>query len=377
MIAEIEKALGDDFNGVVSIKTAGETIERTYGYRDIANEIPNNPQTRFGIASGSKAFTAVAILKLIDQGRLSLNSTLGETLPDIDLGRIDPNITVEQLLTHTSGVGDYFDEEVMDDYAELWHDIPNYRIRSSADYPPLLTDKPMAFEPGAEFAYNNSGYVLLGLIIEAITGEPFDKFINEVVFQPAGMADSGYFELDKLPRNCAIGYVFADADDHGDEDDHGDGTDDAVGRNDADDEEATDWHTNIYSIEAKGSGAGGGFTTASDMAKFWDALLGGQLLSTASLEKMLSPQHQDGIESYGTGVWLAALTDDETGEVRYEPWLQGSDPGVSFISSVDRNTGTTITVISNTSDDVWHAETFAFPVTEDDDEDSNDNDEQP
>ena len=370
MITEIENVLGDDFNGVVSIKTASETIERAYGYRDIANEIPNNPQTRFGSASGSKAFTAVAILKLIDQGRLSLNSTLGEKLPDIDLGRIDPNITVEQLLMHTSGVGDYFDEEVMDDYAELWQDIPNYRIRSSADYPPLLNDKPMASEPGTEFAYSNSGYVLLGMIIEAVTGKPFDKFINEVVFAPAGMADSWYFELDKLPRNCAIGYVFAnnakdakdaDADDHGDGNDDGGTDDDAVGSNGADDEETSaDWHTNIYSIEAKGSGAGGGFTTTGDMAKFWDSLLGGQLLSAASLTKMLTPQHQDDIESYGAGVWLAELTDDETGEMRYEPWLQGSDPGVSFISSVNRNTGTTLTVISNTGDDVWHPETFAF-----------------
>lgn len=103
-------------------------LEHTSGFADLPNEIPNTIDTRFASASAGKVFVAVGILQLIDRGRLSLSDTLGKLL-DIELNGIDPEVTVEQLLTHTSGVPDYFDESVMNEYEELWLDFPNYRNR--------------------------------------------------------------------------------------------------------------------------------------------------------------------------------------------------------------------------------------------------------
>ncbi len=120
----------------------------------------------------------------------------------MDFKEIDPNITVSQLLTHTSGIPDYFDESKMDNYADLWRDYPNYKIRESKDLIPLFINKPMMYRPGEKFQYNNTGFVVLRLIIEAITSMGFDKYLEENVFVPRGMANTGYFELDtqKQPK---------------------------------------------------------------------------------------------------------------------------------------------------------------------------------
>ena len=133
------------------------------GFADLANEIPNTIDTRFATASAGKAFVAVGILRLIEAGRLSLDDTIGNLL-DFDLHGNDPGVTVRQLLNHTSGVPDYFDESVMEDYEELWVDFPNYKIRRNSDLLPLFIEKPMMYPKGERFQYNNSGYVMLALI---------------------------------------------------------------------------------------------------------------------------------------------------------------------------------------------------------------------
>ena len=204
-------------------------IERiSQGYADLANQVPNKVHTRFGTASAGKAFVAVGIMQLIEQGKLRFDSTIGELL-DYDLKQIDPQITVEQLLNHTSGIPDYFDEYVMDEYEELWVDFPNYRVRKSVDLLPLFIDKPMMYPRGAKFQYNNTGFVVLGLIIERVAGVvSFDQYLEERVFKPADMLDTGYFELDRLPAHCANGYIF--------------------------DVQHNEYYTNIYSIEPKGTG---------------------------------------------------------------------------------------------------------------------------
>ena len=310
------------FRGCVLIRRNGETLlQVNQGMRDRSNELPNAMNTRFPTASAGKAFVAVAILQLIEQGRLDFEDTLGELLP-YDLGRIDPDVTVRQLLCHTSGVPDYFDESVMDDYAELWADFPNYRIRRNSDLFPLFFDKPMLYAPGERFQYNNSGYVMLGAIIEQLTGLPFDEHLQSAVFDPAGMTDTGYFELDRLPGNCANAYIW--------------------------DEARQEYYTNIFSVDAKGTGCGGAYTTVGDAAKFWDALYGGVLLSDAFVEMMTCIQAEAQWEDpYGFGLWLKRR--DEA----LLPYFTGCDPGVSFISMRDPLTGLEITAVSNYGDDVW------------------------
>ena len=171
-----------DFRGnAYIVKNKEVLLNYSGGFADLVNEIPNMIVTRFASASMSKTFVAVGILQLIEEEKLKFEDTIGAIL-DFDLKHIDPCVTVRQLLNHTSGVPDYFDESVMDDYEALWTDYPNYRIRHNRDMLPLFIDKPMMYNRGEKFQYNNSGYVLLAMIIEMITGRDFDVYLKQNVF---------------------------------------------------------------------------------------------------------------------------------------------------------------------------------------------------
>lgn len=319
---KFENVIDKEFRGAISINKNKESIfQNAYGYADLPNEIHNEINTRFATASAGKVFVAVGILKLVEEEKLSLDDTIGG-LVDFDLNKIDKNITVKQLLNHTSGIPDYFDESIMDEYDELWIDFPNYKIRKSSDLLPLFIDKPMMYGPGDRFKYNNSGFVVLGLIIEKVTGLPFDTYLKEQIFDPCGMLDTGYYELDRLPARCANAYIF--------------------------DEVRKEFYTNIYSVDVKGTGAGGAFTTVLDIDKFWENLIDGKLVSKSMVEQMLTVQSSDDDTFYGYGIWLAKNDED-----RYIPYFQGSDPGVSFISSYDIKNKTSITIASNFGDNVW------------------------
>lgn len=286
------------------------------GLASITYDFLNRNDTKYGVASMGKIFTAVGILLLRDAGKLSLDDPIGMYL-DFDAEAIDARTTIKSLLIHQSTVPDYFDEEVMDDYAELWQTVPNYTIRTSADLLPLFIHKE-ARDAEAGFAYNNSGYVLLGLILEAITKQTFSDFIQEQVFMPCEMHDSGYYELDRLPYNTAAAYIKI--------------------------AEET-YISNIYSIDVKGTGAGGVFTTVEDMERFWDALFAGKVLAEKTVQEMIEPHsREDDIDYYGYGVWLR-----KQGDV-YIPYLQGFDPGISCLSIYNPKTQAQVTVISNFDD---------------------------
>jgi CubicO group peptidase (beta-lactamase class C family) len=316
----IENLIENDFNGVVSVSKNGKSLFKTaYGYADLPNKRPNQTDTKFGTASAGKAFVAVGIMKLVEEGRISLTDKIGDLL-GFDLKAISKDITVEQLLNHTSGIPDYFDEYVMDDYAELWAESPSYNFRRSSDLVPLFIDKPMMYTPGEKFQYNNTGYVVLGLIIEEVTGTPFDNYLSGVVFEPCDMKNTGYYELDRLPANCANAYIH--------------------------DEEKDEYYTNIFSIEAKGSGAGGCFTTVDDVERFWTRLFEGVIVSKNAVKEMTSLQAENPEEeqAYGFGFWLG-------GDGNNIPFFQGADPGVSFMTSYCD--GNFICAVSNFGDDVW------------------------
>lgn len=217
----------------------------------------------------------MGILKLIEEGRLSLDTRLGDAV-DFALHKIDPNVTVAQLLTHTSSVPDYFDESVMEEYNELWIDYPCYKICRSTDLPPLFIHKPMMSPRGERFQYNNTGFVLLGLIMERATGMLFDEYLKAALFTPCGMADTGDYETDRLPGNCAYAYMWDKA--------HG------------------ELCTNIFTVDVKGTGAGGAFTTAQDMDRFWRSLYAGKVLSREMLTRAASVQSGCGQERCGYGL---------------------------------------------------------------------------
>ncbi len=318
----LQNRVDADFQGCISIRQ-GKTVlfQEARGYSDLPNQTPNTAETRFATASAGKVFVAVGILQLIEKGQLHFEDTIG-TLLAMDWRQIDPGITVRQLLTHTSGIPDYFDESVMDEYAELWRDYPNYKIRSNADLLPLFLEKPMLYPKGERFQYNNTGFVVLGLILEKVSGVPFDVFLMEHVFLPAGMNSTGYYELDRLPARCANSYIW--------------------------DETRQEYYTNIYSVDVKGTGAGGAFTTVGDIERFWSALLSHRLLSQEMTLQMLSRHSGAGNSNYGYGIWLK-----KDGENGYSPYFQGSDPGVSFVSAFLPRQGISITMVSNFGNDVW------------------------
>lgn len=329
MKEKIQLLIPENFSGCVLITKGAQTLfEGAYGFADMANERRNTLCTRFPTASAGKAFVAAGILRLAEEGKLSLDASIGECLP-LDWGAIDASITVRELLTHTSGIPDYFDESVMDDYAGLWRDFPNYRIRSSRDLLPLFLHKPMAFPRGERFQYNNAGFVVLGLLIEQSTGLAFDTYLREAVFAPCGMKDTGYFELDRLPARCANAYCF--------------------------DAQRSEYYTNIYSVDAKGTGAGGAFTTVLDVRRFWEGLYGGRILSPETLAEMTSLHAGDGKEFYGYGIWLERSPEGLT------PYFEGLDPGVSFLSKRYRD-GTIVTAVSNLEQNVWQLSREITPV---------------
>lgn len=318
--------IDSNFRGnIYVVQDSNILIEHVSGLADLANEIPNTIETKFASASAGKVFVAVAILQLIEQGKLNFEDTLGKLL-DINLYDIDVDVTVEQLLNHTSGVPDYFDESIMDEYEELWFEYPNYRIRHNNDLFPLFINKPMMYPKGKKFQYNNSGYVLLAAIIEKITGMYFDKYLQTNIFDVCDMTGTGYFELDRLPPKCANSYIYC--------------------------ADTNDFRTNIFSVDAKGTGAGGAFITIKDIVNFWSNLLNGKLISKEFLSKMLSKQSGDGKDAeegyYGYGVWI--LDNPYGKDLAY---FQGCDPGVSFISEYNPNNGMISVLVSNYGDNVW------------------------
>jgi CubicO group peptidase (beta-lactamase class C family) len=291
-----------DFSGVVFLQKENKNLlHSAHGFSNRSESITNKVETRFGIASGCKLFTAIGICQLVESGKLSFETRVNSLLDNI-FPHFHESVSVHHLLTHTSGIPDYFDEEIMEDFEDLWIERPMYHMSKPEDFLPLFQHLPMKFQPGEKFHYNNAGYILLGLIIERVSGIPFTQYVEEKVFTPTQMSDSGYFSLDQLPVQTALGYI-----------DYEDGT----------------WKTNSYSIPIKGGADGGAFITAPDMCKLWYALMNGELLSKGMLSKMTAPwvQVNDKGGFYGYGLWIQKKSNEV-----FKFHVMGYDPGVSFAS---------------------------------------------
>jgi CubicO group peptidase (beta-lactamase class C family) len=324
LIQQLETTAAEqDFSGVISITERGNTFfEGAYGYANRSDRIKNQVNTRFGIASGTKGFTALAIGKLIQEGKLSLDTKALECV-SMPVPNVSSNVTIQHLLTHTSGIGDYYDEEEVENYEEFFVEIPWYNIKGPKDYLPLFK-KPMKFTPGEHFSYCNGGFILLGVIIEEVSGLPYQQYVEEHIFAPCGMTDSGYFAMNALPERTAYGYIKTE----------------------------TGWKTNIYNLPIVGASDGGAFTTVGDMQKFWQALFAEKVLKHDLLELFLKPYQRAESEGehvyYGHGFWSYYVPDREP--ILY---LEGCDAGVSFRSQIMRSQDLIITMISNTIGGIW------------------------
>jgi len=199
-----------DFSGVFSVRKEKDKIfEKSCGYMNQSLQIQNNIHTKFGIASGTKIFTAVAICKLIEMEKLHLNDKVLDLL-EFSFPNFNKVISVMNLLNHTSGVPDYFDEEVSNDYESTWENRPVYKMIDLKDYLPMFQSGNMKFEPGTRYSYSNAGYILLGLIIEKISGQTYQDFVMENIIKPCGMKNTGFYRNDMIPENTALGYIYDD-----------------------------------------------------------------------------------------------------------------------------------------------------------------------
>lgn len=309
----------DTFSGVCSLREKDSVIlEACHGYLEWPNKIPINMNTRFGIASGTKLFTALGIMRLVELGKINLDDNPFDYMA-FDFPTYSNDVTIRHLLTHTSGIPDYFDEAKIDDTNQFFVDVPWNELNKPSDYVSIMPKTPMVFDPGTHFAYNNSGFVLLAIIIESLTGD-YHAWLQKEVLDRAGMTHSGSFRLDQLPRNTAYGYIRLP-----------NGT----------------YKTNQYLLPVIAGGDGGMYTTANDMTDFWQAFMNGKIVKKDLVKEMLTVQYQSKDIIYGLGLWLEKCNE------HYLPYIVGEDPGVSFKSHHNPYTNRTYTILSNTQDGVW------------------------
>jgi CubicO group peptidase (beta-lactamase class C family) len=305
------------FSGAVSVEANGSVeFAAAYGLANRASGVPNTIETRFGIASGTKGLTALSIMCLVGDGALDLSTPVRSVLgPDLPL--IGPDVTVEHLLAHRSGIGDYLDEAsvAVDDYVLR---VPPHQLDSAESYLAVLDGHPMGFTPGERFAYNNGGYAVLAVVAERVAGIAFHELVVERVCRRAGMTDTAFLRSDELPGGTAVGYLGVDG-----------------------------LRTNVFHLPVLGSGDGGIYSTVGDIAVLWTALFAGRIVPLSVVADMMRPRSDvpEATMRYALGFWRHASTEAVI--------LEGSDAGVSFRSVHDPVTSQTHTVISNTSSGAW------------------------
>jgi CubicO group peptidase (beta-lactamase class C family) len=312
-------AAADGFSGVVRVDHGTDVeLAKAYGLAHRGYEIPNTLDTRFGIASGTKGLTAVAVASLVEDGTLELSTTARSVLGR-DLPLIRDDVTIEHLLSHRSGIGDYLDENVDVDLTDYLMPVAVHELATTEQYLAVLDGHQTTFPPDERFAYNNGGYVVLALVAERTSGIPFHELVRQRVCEPAGMVDTEFLRSDELPGQAALGYL----------------TIDGV------------WRTNVFHLPVRGSGDGGIYTTAADVSSFWRAFFAGRIVSSHWVAELVRPRSEvpGGSKRCGLGFWLHGSGD--------AVMLEGSDAGVSFWSAHEPKRAITYTVISNTSEGAW------------------------
>jgi CubicO group peptidase (beta-lactamase class C family) len=305
-------------SGVIRVDLDGRlAVQRAYGLAHRGLGVPTTVDTQFAIASGSMGLTALVVMRLVERGELGVDTT-ARSLLGADLPLIDDRVTVEQLLAHRSGIGDYLDEDELDDTNDYVLTVPVHELATTEQFLSVLDGHPMKDEPGERFSYCNGGYMVLALLAERASGVSFHDLVDQRVCAPAGMTATAYLRSDELPGRAAVGYL----------DDEG-------------------LRTNVFHLPVRGNGDGGVYSTAADVHALWDALFAGRIVPVDTVAEMARPRsHVPELSmSYGLGFWL----DDSTNTVT----LLGSDAGVGFVSTHHRGDRFTFTVLCNQTRGAW------------------------
>ena len=278
-------ATEDRFSGAVLVARGGRILFQTVkGMASRTYGVPNRLETRFNLGSINKMFTGVAVAQLAQRGLLSFDDPLANHLPDYPAD-VASKVTIHHLLTHTGGLGSYWNEK--------WEQA-RFKVREVADYLPLFQEDPLRFEPGQGWYYSNAGFILLGAVIERVSGQNYFDYIRQHIYRPAGMHNTDCYALDEEPPRIAVGYTHSD------------------GRGGLYPER---WFNNTFRHVVKGGPAGGGYATVGDMLRFAEALTENRLLDQHHTELVVTGQVKTDMgptEWYGYGFTESRL---ESGRV--------------------------------------------------------------
>lgn len=275
-----EKAKTGQFSGTILVARDSEVIwQGAFGDANQSTHVPNQSDTRFDVGSIAKSFTAVAIGQLLEQGRLKLNDKVGLYLPNYPNPAVREQVTIEQLLRMRSGIGDFFGEK--------FQRAPKEEIRALADYLRFFATEPLQFPPGSKRQYSNGGYVLLGLIIEALSGMSYYDYVKKNVFERAGMKDTAFGFRDGTDPKQAIGYTTV--------------------LQSGSTAPGSPRHPNLAMMPARGSSAGSAQSTVADLFAYSQALAAGRLVSPATLATL--DIHPDGMGIAGGAPGINAALD--------------------------------------------------------------------
>jgi CubicO group peptidase (beta-lactamase class C family) len=246
----LKQVAADRFSGCILVAQGDTPIFRkAYGFASKRFKVPNQVDTKFNLGSITKVFTKVAVMQLAERHKLSLEDYISEYLQNYPPDTAS-KITINHLLSHTSGMGNYFNEKF---------EASKDKLRTVDDFMSLFLNDPLSFKPGEKMQYSNNGYVVLGKIVESISGQDYYDYVREHIYRPAGMSDSDHYETDSPVPNLAIGHTRMHNQPYK-----------LVGGS---------WRENALMIGIKGSPAGGGYSTADDLLRFSIALRSHKLLN--------------------------------------------------------------------------------------------------
>lgn len=298
----------DGFSGAYLLARGDRLVSSgAYGEANKDFAVRNTLDTRFNLGSMNKMFTAVAIAQLVEEGKLSFDDPVSKFVPDLLAPGAADKIKVKHLLTHSGGLGSHFTEKFMN--------ASRANFRNTADYLELIRGAEPAFEPGSKSQYSNSGFLLLGRIVEVASGRDYHDYVREKIYLPAGMTSTGEFELDKVNRNLAVGYERS-FDDGG-----------------------KSYRNNIFEHVIRGGPAGGGYSTVGDLHRFAQALMGGKLVSKEMVKTLTTAKPELASNGYGYGFSVSP-----DGRVVGH---SGGFPGISSNLDIHPATGQVMVILSN------------------------------
>ena len=316
-----DQAANNGFSGTVLVAKAMTPIYgRSFGYADRNTNRPNTLDTPYNLGSMSKMFTAVAVMQLLEQGKLKLTDTIGMHLRDYPNDRVSRLVTIRHLLTHRSGIGDYFD-------SPRYQRNKNY-LREQQDFLDTFADFRLLFDPNRRYRYSNGGPVILGRIVETVTGMSYYDYLRKNIYQAANMANSDHFTKIETASNKAIGYM----------DDSG--------------------TTNEAALSHIGSAAWGGYASANDLLNYTNALKMNTLIQAETIQQLLEPvlnrgpgcQYAylhtictiNGYRYYGESTYLKPI-ETQGGSAKYF-WFKDRDIVIIILSNSVPREGSAITV---------------------------------